>query len=155
MSVRREPPKSQAQRSPRRGLKKAVPPTTEADETVEGHAHTGPLTDRPRSREEAEARYVEARDEWVAAMRRASSGRPADLASLAIRQEAYETATAELERWRSSPKRAIPIDPEPKRTGIDVVIGQEMAWKRVHDRSDQPRGGLLGRLLGRGGRRKD
>ncbi|MCV0403826.1 MAG: hypothetical protein K5924_08950 [Chloroflexi bacterium] len=133
-----------------------MPATPDSEESIENHAHSGPLTDRPRSREEAEARYVATRDDWVAAMRRASSGRPADLASLAIRQEAYELAAAELERWRSSPKRAIPVDPEPKRTGIEVVIGQEMAWKRVHDRNDQPKGGgLLGRLLGRGGRRKD
>jgi hypothetical protein len=125
------------------------------DGSVEGHAHTGPLTDRTRSLEEAEARYIAARDEWVVAMRHASSGRPADLASLAIRQEAYELAAAEVERWRSSGKRAIPIEPEPQRTGIDVVIGQEMAWKRVHDRSDEPKaGGLFGRLLGRGSGKK-
>lgn len=155
MSVRREGPKARDKRTRRAP---APAPSADADTnhepTVEGHAHTGPLTDRPRSHEDAEARYVAARDEWVAAMRRANSGRPADLASLAIRQEAYELAAAELERWRSVPKTAIRIEPEVKRSGIDVVIGQEMAWKRVHDHSDEPKPSFLGRLLGRGGQRR-
>src|SRR6188474_2137121 len=57
-----------------------------------------PLTQRlarPQSVEEADARYVAARDAWTAAMRAANSGRSADLASLAIAQEAYEAAAAE------------------------------------------------------------
>jgi len=136
----------------------------EADETTrdpvldgieEARPHAGPLTDRPRSREEAEERYVVIRDEWIAAMRRAATGRPADLASLAIRQEAYEIAAAEVARWRSAPRMAIPIDPEPKRTGIEVAIGQEMAWKRVHERGDEPdpNAGPVARFLRRAFRR--
>lgn len=117
--------------------------------SLDGTGHTGPLTDRPHSRDAAESQYVAARDEWIAAMRRANSGRPADLASLAIRQEAYEQATIEVERWRSAPRVAIPIEPEPRRSGIEVAIGQEMAWKRVHEKQDAPDPGLVGRLLRR------
>ena len=51
----------------------------------------------PRSSEEAEERYVMARDAWIAAMGKANSGRSADLASLGIAQEAYEQATVEVE----------------------------------------------------------
>lgn len=119
----------------------------ELDET--GPGHTGPLTDRPHSLEAAEAQYVAARDAWVAAMRRANSGRPADLASLAIRQEAYEQATAEVERWRVAPRVAIPVEPETKRGGIEIAIGQEMAWKRVHERPSEPEPGPIGRLVRR------
>lgn len=90
-----------------------------------------------------------ARDAWVAAMRRANSGRPADLASLAIRQEAYEQATAEVERWRAAPRVAIPVEPETKRDGIEIAIGQEMAWKRVHERPSEPEPGPIGRLVRR------
>ncbi|MEO6578577.1 MAG: hypothetical protein ABIO99_06735 [Candidatus Limnocylindria bacterium] len=117
--------------------------------SLDGTGHTGPLTDRPHSREAAESQYVATRDEWIAAMRRANSGRPADLASLAIRQEAYEQATIEVERWRSAPRVAIPIEPEPRRSGIEVAIGQEMAWKRVHEKQGTPDPGLVGRLLRR------
>ena len=53
-----------------------------------------------------------ARDAWIAAMRKANSGRSADLAGLAIAQEAYEQAMVEVERWRSGVKVAIPIEPE-------------------------------------------
>lgn len=100
----------------------------------------------PRSREEAEAQFVAARDEWTAAMRRASSGRPAHLASLAITQEAYEAAAAELELWRSGAARvAIQIQPEASRNSLEAAVGQELAWRRVlHPPEKQP--GLLGRL---------
>ncbi len=136
MSLRRLRPKSPAEREP------------DADEPG-GSGHTGPLTDRPHSLEAAEAQYVAARDVWVAAMRRANSGRPADLASLAIRQEAYEQATAEVERWRAAPRVAIPIEPETKRAGIEVAIGQEMAWKRVHEHPSESESGPIGRLVRR------
>ena len=107
---------------------------------------------RPRSREEAEARYVTARDAWTAAMRKANSGRAADLASLAITQEAYELAAAEVERWRAGQVVAIPIEPETKRAGLEALIGQEMAWRRVHEETvKQP--GALSRLARRFTRR--
>jgi len=95
----------------------------------------------PHSREEAEARYIAARDAWLQAMRGASSGRPADLASLALTQETYETAAAERERWiaRGRSGRA----KEPPR-GIEAAVGQEMAWRRVKQR--EKREGFLGRL---------
>ncbi len=87
----------------------------------------------PRSPEEAEARYAAARDEWTAAMRAANSGRAADLASLAMAQEAYEEATAEVRLWRSGEKVAIPIQPERNHAGLQAAIGQELAWRRMQE----------------------
>ena len=103
---------------------------------------------RPRSLQEAQASYIAARDAWTDAMRRASSGRSADLASLAIAQEAYEDAVAERDRWESGKRVAVPIEPEPQRSSIDVVVGQQIAWRRVHE-SGQGRPSLLGRLARR------
>ncbi|MGH2401742.1 MAG: hypothetical protein ACRDE6_03435 [Candidatus Limnocylindria bacterium] len=109
---------------------------------------------QPRSLEEAEAQYVTARDAWTAAMRKANSGRSADLASLAITQEAYELATAEVERWRSGATVAISVEPATKRANLQTAIGQELAWRRVHESSQQKHPGLLSRvkrrLTGRG-----
>ena len=107
----------------------------------------------PRSTEEAEERYVAARDAWIAAMHKANSGRSADLASLAITQEAYEQAAAEVEGWRSGVKVAIPVGPEAKLHDLEAAIGQELAWRRVHEHQEKPRGPLaraLRRLTGRG-----
>ena len=107
----------------------------------------------PRSLEDAEQRYLTARDAWIVAMRRANSGRPADLATLAITQEAYELATADVERWRSGVKVAVPIDGGTKRAGLEALISQEMAWRRLHATPEPKRGRLsriLRRLTGRG-----
>lgn len=107
----------------------------------------------PRSLEEAEDRYVAARDAWVAAMRKANSGRSADLASLAITQEAYELATAEVGRWRSGAVVAIKIEPEAKRHEVETAIGQELAWRRVHEHHEPPPGPVgrfFRRITGRG-----
>jgi hypothetical protein len=106
----------------------------------------------PQSEAEAHDGYVAARDAWTAAMRAAGSGRPADLASLAIAQEGYEAASAELERWRSGRRIAVPVEPDRVRTAIGVVVGQELAWRDVHGVETKPRG-LIGRLLGRKGPR--
>lgn len=103
---------------------------------------------RPRSLEEAQAAYITARDAWTDAMRRASSGRSADLASLAIAQETYEAAVAERDRWESGRPVAVPIEPEPQRSSIDVVVGQQIAWRRVQE-SGQGRPSFLGRLARR------
>ena len=100
--------------------------------------------DAPGSREEAEARYVAARDAWTAAMRRANSGRAADLASLAIAQEAYEAALAEVELWRSGHRIPIPVQAE-RSVGIEVAVGQELEWRRLHT-PEEPRPGFLARL---------
>jgi len=100
------------------------------------------------SLEEAEAGYVTARDAWTAAMRRCVSGRAADLASLAIAQEAYEQAAAEVARWRSGERLAINIEPEAKRGGLEAAIGQEMAWRRVHEVKPEE-GGRIARALRR------
>ncbi len=98
----------------------------------------------PHTRQEVEQRYVAARDAWVASMRAANSGRPADLAALAIAQEAYEAAAAERARWESSGRVAIPVEPEPERK-LGAVVGQEVAWRQVRHVDDKPTG-ILGRL---------
>lgn len=109
---------------------------------------------RPHSREEAETRYVAAREAWTAALRAASSGRSSDLAALAIAQDAYEEALADRERWASSPSVAIPIGDE-RPSGLEAVVGQELSWRRVHEHEreqelarERPRGlrGLLRRI---------
>lgn len=101
----------------------------------------------PRTADEAEERYVAARDAWTAAMRQAATGKPADLASLAIAQEAYEASAAEVERWRSGGR--VPLRIDPKRGSIDAVVGQELAWRRVHEAESRARRGLLGRIARR------
>jgi hypothetical protein len=104
----------------------------------------------PGSLAEAEEHYVTCRDAWTAAMRAASSGRPADMATLAICQEAYEAAALERERWLSGGRVAIPVEPPAnERASIEVVVDQALAWRDVHDHErDKPRG-VLGRLFGR------
>lgn len=115
----------------------------------------GPVADRARPARpratgiadygrELEARYIAVREAWTQAMHAASSGRPADLASLAIAQEAYETVAAERERWLATGRVAIPIQPAPSRHDIEVAVGQELAWRQVHDH--QARRGLLARI---------
>ena len=110
---------------------------------TKGHATLAHRLVAPASREQVEEQYVSARDAWTKAMRAASSGRPADLASLAIAQEAYETIAAERERWISGARVAIPIESGPRRD-LEAAVGQEMAWRKVHNH-DKPEG-LLGRL---------
>jgi len=104
----------------------------------------------PHSVEEVEARYVEARDAWVVAMHAANSGRPADLASLAIAQEAYEAAVAERERWLSG-RVSIPIEPAEAGRNLEIAVGQELAWREIHDQPTPA--GLIGRLRRRFRRR--
>ncbi len=99
---------------------------------------------RPHSRDEAEARYEAARDAWTAAMRAANSGRPADLASLAIAQEEYEAAAAERERWMSASRVAIPVEPEADRTGVEIAVRQELAWRDVRKPHDD--GSIVARI---------
>jgi hypothetical protein len=86
-------------------------------------------------------------------MHKANSGRSADLASLAITQEAYEQATVEVQKWRSGAKVAIAVEPETKLHDLETAIGQELAWRRVHEHQDKPPGPLaraIRRLTGRG-----
>jgi hypothetical protein len=113
--------------------------------TADGHAHST-LSRRlagPRSRDDVEAAYVAARDAWAQAMRAANSGRNADMATLAIAQEVFESAAAERARWSHATHAAIPVAPEPKRN-IEVILGQEVEWNRVHHH--EPSRGLAGRL---------
>ncbi len=127
-----------------------APTTGSAKRVGSAMGSSGGLAQRiaaPRSLEEAEASYVRCRDAWTAAMRAASSGRPADLAKLAICQEEYETATAERDRWARGQRTAIPVEPEADRAPIQVVVEQTLAWRDIHEQ-EKPRG-LLGRLFGR------
>ena len=112
--------------------------------------HSAGLTQRiaaPRTMDEVEEQYVASRDAWVVAMRAASSGRPADMATLAICQEAYEAATLERERWLSGARVAIPVEPASEHASIEAVVDQALAWQDLHDH-EKPRG-FLGRLFGR------
>jgi hypothetical protein len=112
--------------------------------------HSAGFTERiaaPRTMEEVEQRYVASRDAWVAAMRAANSGRPADMATLAICQEAYEAATLERERWLSGARVAIPVEPAKEHASIEAVVDQALAWQEVHEH-EKPRG-FLGRLFRR------
>ena len=96
---------------------------------------------------DVEQRYVAARDAWAHAMHAASSGRSADMASLASAQEHYETTMEERERWLASSRIAIPIDAPDTRHNIEVAIGQEIEWRRVHALKPPP--GFVGRFWGR------
>ncbi len=109
----------------------------------------GPLQRRalPTSLQDAEERYAAARDEWTASMQKASSGRPADLAALAMAQESYEAALLELNRWRSGERIAVEM-PSGER-GIDAIVGQELAWRRVHEAESRRRPGLMRRIARR------
>jgi len=137
--------KPAAPKTPRKpAAEKALPaPVPVAVEPVP-QAQLSQRLARPQSVEEADARYVAARDEWTKAMRAANSGRSADLASLAIAQEAYEVAVAERDRWHTGTKVAIPVDTE-TRSGIEAAVGHELAWREVLHPEPQ-RGGLLSRI---------
>jgi hypothetical protein len=101
----------------------------------------------PRTMAEVEQQYVASRDAWVVAMRAANSGRPADMATLAICQKAYEAATLERERWLSGARVAIPVEPANEHASIEAVVDQALAWQEVHEH-EKPRG-FLGRLFRR------
>ena len=101
-------------------------------------------SDFHRYGEDLESRYVAARDAWIQAMRAAGSGRPADMASLALAQETYETVAAEREHWLATGPIGIPIEPQPKRETIEVAVGQELEWRRVLEHQSRP--GLFARI---------
>ena len=123
----------------------AAPPAPLApNNDTTGHSALAQRRAGPRSRDEAEAHYLAARDAWVAAMHAASSGRSADLAALALVQEAYEAAVAERDRWLNGNQVAIPIEVEKPARGLDAIVGQELAWRAVKQHEDRPRG-FLGR----------
>ena len=130
----------------------AAPPARVANHTTDtaGHFALAHRRVESGSLEEAEARYAAARDTWVKAMHAANSGRPADLASLALAQEAYETAVAERERWLSG-RIGIPIETPAPRPNLDVIVGNELQWRRIHAPPEKPKG-LLGRFRRRVGR---
>jgi hypothetical protein len=111
-------------------------------EHVSVHSSTG--LDAASYGQDLEERYVAAREAWTQAMQAAGSGRPADMASLAIAQQAYETIAAEREDWLANGRVAIPIEPPPKRHDIEVAVGQELAWRRVQQQ--EGRNGLFTRI---------
>ena len=119
-------------------------PLARTNDTV-GHSALAQRRAGPRSQDEAEERYVVARDAWVVAMHAANSGRSADLAALALAQEAYEAAVTERERWLNGSHVAIPVEAERPPSGLNAVVGQELAWRAVKHHDDQPRG-FLGRF---------
>jgi hypothetical protein len=109
--------------------------------------------DRALSLEDAEERYVAARDAWASAMRGAASGRPADLATLAVVQEAYEAALAERDRWASGARIPIAVEPDRPKS-IEAAVRQEVTWRLAHqgEQDGKPTRGLrslLRRMRGR------
>jgi hypothetical protein len=128
-------------------------PTPAAAPATSAPAGQERVPSSPGSRNEAEAQYVAARDSWTEAMRHAGSGRSADLASLAITQEAYEAAAAELERWRMGARIAIPIVPEASDAVLKAAVEQQIAWRRVLQHEEKEPG-LFGRLRRRLNRRR-
>ncbi len=101
--------------------------------------------------EDVESRYHAARDTWLKAMHAANSGRSADLAKLAIAQEAYETIAAEREHWIDSGRVAIPIRPDAERHDVEIAVDQGLAWRKVL--ATPPRLGIADRIRRRlGGR---
>jgi hypothetical protein len=108
--------------------------------------------DRAVSLEDAEQRYTAAREAWASAMRGAASGRSADLATLAVAQEAYEAALAERDRWASGARVPIAVVPDRPKS-IESVVGQELTWRLAHNgeqNRQRPKGlrGLLRRMRG-------
>jgi hypothetical protein len=99
----------------------------------------------PLSLEEAEAQYLVAREAWTGAMRRASSGRSADLASLAIAQEAFEMASAQRDGWQAAARPASPARERSQPRGVEVIARQDLAWRRIRE-SPRRRPRLLGRV---------
>ena len=130
----------------------AAPPAPVVRSTFDttGHSALAQRRTGPHSREEVEERYIAARDAWTKAMRAASSGRSADLASLALAQETYEAATAERERWMASGHVAISIEPAAMRRDIEAAVRQELEWRSVRTHHE-PKGltGWLRKRLGR------
>lgn len=125
----------------------AQPPVTPTDAAASARRVRGVISAAARYDADLELRYVAARDAWTRAMHVANSGRSADMASLAIAQEHYETIMDERERWLASARVAIPIDAPDTRHNIEVAVGQEIAWRRVHELKPPP--GFIGRLWGR------
>ena len=123
-----------------------TPPTDPAPPPVAKRVSVRPSTglDAARYGQDIEDRYAQARDAWTQAMQVAGSGRPADMASLAIAQQAYEAIAAEREQWLASGRIAISIQPSPKRHDIEIAVGQELAWRRVQQHDG--RGGLFSRI---------
>ena len=130
-------------------------PGAKVDSQIE--ADRGPVTERAiaaeirRYGEDLEVRYIAARDAWTRAMRASGSGKPADMASLAIAQEAYEAVSEEREHWLAGGKVAVPVQADPEHHNIQVAVGQELEWRRIQAPPKKP--GFFGRLrrrLGRG-----
>ena len=133
-----------ADSTPRSGLRHSHVPSVGISQRV---------SDRALSPEAAEERYVAARQAWTDAMRAAGSGRPADLAALAVAQEAYEVALADRERGASGARVPIPVESDRPKS-IEAVVRQEVTWRLAHQGKPDPgRPKGLRSLFRRGGGR--
>lgn len=94
--------------------------------------------------QDVERRYLAARDAWLKAMHGANSGRSADLAKLAIAQEAYEAVATEREHWIDSGRVAVPIHDDGERHDVEIAVGQGEAWRSILAKT--PRPGIVGRI---------
>lgn len=112
---------------------------------------TGIMTAEEGYEADLEARYVAARDAWTHAMRAANGRRSADMATLAIAQEAFETVIAERDHRHAGPPVAVPIEETDTRHALEIAVGQELAWRRVHEPHEPT--GILHRIRRRFRRR--
>jgi len=124
-------------------------PTAQAPDTAS--QVKGIITAAEQYETDLEARYVAARDAWTHAMRAANGRRSADLATLAIAQEAYEAVMAEREHRLVGSRVAVPIEEADSRHALEVAVGQELAWRRVHEPNEPT--GILHRIRRRFRRR--
>jgi hypothetical protein len=100
---------------------------------------------------ELAAAYATAEERWRRALKAANSGRPVDLAELALAQEAYVAAGTALRRAqreeseqsrRMAEMRARRMEAESR---LAVIVAQEQAWREVAH-SDGSSGSFFGRL---------
>lgn len=104
-----------------------------------------------------EARYEAAHQAWLDALRVCRSGKPADLARLAIAQRTYEELSVELERaHREAAERQVRLEALRARRletarRAETIANQAAAWMRIHQEPRQSRGlrGVIARLLHR------
>ena len=126
----------------------AQPRATTTSEAPDSSSRVkGIISTAARYESDLEARYVAARDAWTHAMHLANGGRLADMASLAIAQEAYETVMAERERWLGSSRVAVPIEAPDTLHTIEIAVEQELEWRRVTKPRESR--GFFGRITGR------
>lgn len=128
-----------------------------ADTPIDAEKATVGIQPRGIGVEEAEAAYQAARGAWLDALRGSGAGGNRVLAKLALAQEKYEKAGADLELARAEDAlhrqrlEALRRSQEEIRRRAQAIAGQSAAWDRVHEERPAARGlgGLVRRLLGR------